>query len=148
MALTFKQDFYVHERYAFIVHYAWLALAAMGLGALWEAALKQSLGTSLAAVATVAVIASMLWTTPIARYYLQTDDLVPFHEFPTSPDKLHALPNTTWLVLPAVSATRGELYPWMNDMADLKAYYDLRLLQPFSSIRVYLHTPSPTQDNN
>ncbi len=187
MALTFKQDFYVHERYAFIVHYAWLALAAMGLGALWEAALKQSLGTSLAAVATVAVIASMLWTdltyythghgnrrrwneafayveqhrqpgqdvavlssktTPIARYYLQTDDLVPFHEFPTSPEKLHALPNTTWLVLPAVSATRGELYPWMNDMADLKAYYDLRLLQPFSSTRVYLHTPTPTQDNN
>jgi len=181
MALTFKQDFYVHERYTFIVHFAWLALAAMGLGAVWEAAIKQSLGSLLAATATAAVVASMLWTdltyythghgnrrrwneafayvqqhrqpgqdvaalssktTPIARYYLETDELVPYHEFPTSPEKLNALNNPTWLVLPAVSATRGELYPWMNDMADLKTYYDLRILQPFSSVRVYLHTPT------
>ncbi len=185
MALSFKQDMYVHERYAFIVHYAWLALAALGLGALWEAARKQNLGTPLAAATTVVVVASMLWTdlayythghgnrrrwneafayveqhrqpgqdvatlssatTPIARYYLKTEDVVPFDRFPTSPEKLHALTRPTWLVLPAVSATHGEMYPWLNEMADLKAYYDLRILQPFSSIRVYLHTPDTTQD--
>lgn len=182
MAMSLK-GMYMHERYAFIVHYAWLALAAMGLAALWNAAHKQNLGFSLASTATVAVVASMLWTdltyythghgnrrrwneafayvekhrqpgqdvatlssatTPIARYYLQTDDLIPFDAFPTSPEKLHALAKPTWLVLPAVSATHGELYPWMNDLADLKTYYDLRLLQPFSSIRVYLHTPTQT----
>lgn len=186
MALSLKEGMYVHERYAFIVHYAWLALAALGLGALWESARRQDYGVSLASAATVIVVASMLWadltyythghgnrrrwneafayvekhrqpgqdvatlssfTTPIARYYLKTDDVVPYEEFPTSPEKLHALTKPTWLVLPAVSATRGELYPWMNDMADLKAYYDLRILQPFSSIRVYLHTPGSTADN-
>jgi predicted membrane-bound mannosyltransferase len=186
MALTFKDGMYIHERYAFIVHYAWLALAALGLAALWDAAIKQSLGTTLAATATAAIVASMLWTdlayynhgnrrrwneafayvaehkkpgqavatlssktTPIARYYLQTNDLIPFHQFPTSPQKLDALDQPTWLVLPAVSATHGEMFPWLNELADLKAYYDLRILQPFSSIRVYYHTPStaPTTEN-
>jgi hypothetical protein len=36
------------------------------------------------------------------------------------------------------------MFPWLNELADLKAYYDLRILQPFSSIRVYYHTPKIT----
>ncbi len=185
MALTFKDGMYVHERYDFIVHYAWLALAALGLAAAWDAAAKQNFGTPLAAATTAAIVVSMLWTdlayythghgnrrrwdeaftyvqqhrqpgeavatlssqsTPIARYYLQTNDLLPFADFPTSPEKLDALTQPTWLVLPAVSATRGELFPWLNDRADLKRYYDLRILQPFASIRVYYHTPTHTTD--
>ncbi len=179
MALTFKEDFYVHERYCFVVHYAWIALAAVGLGAVWEMAEARKY-TLLGAGGVAAVAVSLLWTdlgyypdgyrrrwaeafayvkplrqahedvvcfsskgTPIARYYLETDDVLEYAHFPTSPEQLAALERPTWLVLPAVSATRGELFPWMNDMADLRRYYDLRLLQPFASIRVYYYQPPP-----
>ncbi len=184
MALSFtKQYGYVHERYSFIVHYAWLALAALGLAAAWDAGSKQRYGAALAGATTAAIVVSMLWTdlayythghgnrrrwneafayvaqhqkpgedvatlssqsTPIARYYLQTSDVMPYADFPTSPEKLDALTKPTWLVLPAVSATRGEMFPWLNDRADLKRYYDLRILQPFASIRVYYHAPQNT----
>jgi len=49
-------------------------------------------------------------------------------------------------VLPAVSATRGELFPWLNDRADLKRYYDLRILQTFASVRVYYYLPPWTRN--
>ncbi len=185
MALTFKNGVYVHERYCFIVHYAWLALAALGLSAAWGTASKQQYGTLLAGAATAAIVVSMLWTdlgyythgygnrrrwneafayvaqhrkpgedvavlssnrTPIARYYLETDDVLPYADFPTTPDMLDGLTRPTWLVLPAVSATRGELFPWLNDRAELKRYYDLRIFQPFASIRVYYHRPEDTNE--
>ncbi len=178
MVLSFAPNMYVHERYCFVVHYAWIVATALGLAMLWETVATHR-GTWLAATATVIITMTFLWTdlgyyqdgyrrrwkeafayvqprrqpgedlacfssigTPIARYYLQTDDVLPYHDFPTSPEKLHALKRPTWLVLPAVSATRGELFPWMNDMADLKRYYDLRVLQPFASVRVYYYHPS------
>jgi len=180
MALSFKQDLYIHERYAFIVHYAWIALAAIGLAAAWDVVSKEHFGLPLAGATTAAIVVSMLWTdlayythghgyrrrwqeayayiraqrqpgedvasfsaihTPDARFYLETDDVLPYAEFPTSPEQLAALKRPTWLVLPAVSATRGELFPWFNDAADLKRYYDLRILQPFTSIRVYYYRP-------
>jgi Dolichyl-phosphate-mannose-protein mannosyltransferase len=172
-----KMDIYVHERYCFVVHYAWVALAALGLSAVWDVT-KEHRGTALAGAGVAAVAVSLLWTdlgyyqdgnrrrwreafayvqplrqpgedvavlssrrTPIARYYLETDDVLPYADFPTSPQKLDALTRPTWLVLPAVSATRGELFPWLNDRAELKRYYDLRILQPFASIRVYYYRP-------
>ena len=79
--------------------------------------------------------------TPIARYYLETNDVLEYAAFPTSPQMLAELKRPTWLILPAVSATRGELFPWLNDDALLKRYYDLRVLQPFASIRVYYYQP-------
>jgi dolichyl-phosphate-mannose-protein mannosyltransferase len=182
MVLSLSDNFYVHERYCFIVHYAWLALAALGLGAIWEQVSDRHNG-ALGGAATAVVVVSLLWAdmgyyqdgyrrrwaeafsyvqqqrkpgedvavlssnrTPIARYYLETDDVLAFADFPTSPEKLEALTEPTWLVLPAVSATRGELYPWLNDMAELKRYYDLRVLQPFASIRVYYYSPPNGQD--
>lgn len=177
MTLTFKQGMYVHERYCFIVHYAWIALAAIGLDALWDAA-ENHAGRFVAAIGVAAVVVSLLWTdlgyyrdgyrrrwkeafayvkqvrqpgedlacfsgrhTPIARYYLESDDVLEYQQFPTSPQMLHELARPTWLLLPAVSATHGELFPWINDMAELKRYYDLRVLQPFASIRVYHYQP-------
>lgn len=172
------KDSYVHERYCFIVHYAWVALAAVGLNAVWESVEAHNKSRTLAAVAVVAVVVSLLWTdlgyyrdgyrrrwqeafayvkplrqpgedvacfsskrTPVARYYLETDDVLDYDAFPTSPQMLAELKRPTWLVLPAVSATRGELFPWLNEDADLKRYYDLRVLQPFASIRVYYYQP-------
>ena len=179
MILSLSDNYYVHERYCFIVHFAWLALAAMGLNAIWQR-VSDEFGSALAACTTLVVTASLGWTllgyytegygnrrrwneafvyvneqikpgddvavlssmrTPIGKYYLQTDDLIPYNDFPTSPTMLGNLNNPTWLVLPAVSATQGELYPWLNDLTDLKRYYDLRLLQPFASVRVYYYTP-------
>lgn len=184
MALSFKEDMYVHERYCFVVHYAWVALAALGLAVAWEAT-KDHWGNLLAGAGVAAVVVSFLWTdlgyypdgyrrrwqeafayvkplrqpgegvacfssigTPIARYYLETDDVMEYADFPTSPQKLSELKRPTWLVLPAVSATRGELFPWLNDDADLKRYYDLRVLQPFASIRVYYYTPPAAAPTN
>ncbi len=171
------KDSYVHERYTFIVHFAWVTLAAVGLSAVWESAQAHK-GKLIAAAAVAAVAVSLLWTdlgyypdgyrrrwqeafayvkplrqpgedvacyssmrTPIARYYLQTDDVLDFAAFPTSPRKLAELKRPTWLVVPAVSATRGEMFEHLNTDTDLKCYYDLRVLQPFASIRVYYYTP-------
>ncbi len=186
MALSFKQGMYVHERYCFVVHYAWIVLAAMGLSAAWEATLTHH-SRLIAGVGVTAVILSFLWVdmgyypdgyrrrwkeafayieplrqpgedvacfssigTPIAQYYLETEDVLEYSAFPTSPQMLSELKRPTWLILPAVSATRGELFPWLNDAADLKRYYDLRVLQPFASIRVYYYQPptvnEPGQD--
>ena len=181
MALTFKDGMYVHERYCFIVHFAWVALAAVGLGAVWES-VEEHRGKLLAGVGVAAVVVSLLWAdlgyyrdgyrrrwqeafayvkplrqpgedvacfsskrTPVARYYLETDDVLEYGAFPTSPQMLAELKRPTWLVLPAVSATRGELFPWLNEDADLKRYYDLRVLQPFASIRVYYYQPPQTR---
>jgi hypothetical protein len=181
IAEVYDLNSYVHERYCFIIHYAWLAMAAVGLGVMWESTQTQW-GRRTASIGVVAVAVSLLWSnlgyyqdgnrrrweeafayvaihrqpgedvatlssnkTPIARYYLQTNDVLPYADFPTSPEELDTLTKPTWLVLPAVSATRGELYPWLNDLASLKSYYDLRIFQPFASIRVYYHTPSNTQ---
>jgi len=178
MALSFKEGTYVHERYCFIVHYAWIALASLGLAAVWDAVAEHPIAP-LGALATAAVVVALLWTdlgyyrdgyrrrwseafayvaqhrqpgedvacyssnrTPIARYYLQTDDVLDFAAFPTSPKKLAELKRPTWLVVPAVSATRGEMFEHLNTDTDLKRYYDLRVLQPFASIRVYYYTPN------
>ena len=180
MILSLSESYYVHERYCFIVHYAWLALAAIGLSAIWEQVSERG-SHALGSAATAVVIASLLWTllgyythghgyrkrwdeayayvlehrkpgealavhsakrTPLAQFYLQTEDIIPYHQFPTDAQQLEALTGPTWLVVPAVSATRGELYPWLNDRAELKRYYDPRILQPFSSIRVYYYQPT------
>jgi len=168
---------YVHERYCFMIHFAWIALAALGLSAAWDAIEPQK-GRSVAAVGVAVLAVALLWQdlsyfqdgdrrrwkeafnylqplrqpgedvacfsgkrVPIARYYLQTDDVLAYERFPTSPQMLGELTRPTWLVLPAVSATRGELFPWLNDHAELKRYYDLRVMQPFASIRVYYYQP-------
>jgi uncharacterized membrane protein len=171
---------YVHERYCFMTHFAWIALAGLGLAALWESAERHT-NAWVGSVGVAVVAVALLWAdlgyyadgdrrrwkeafayvrpvrqpgedvacfsgkqTPIARYYLQTEDVLPYADFPTSSEQLAQLERPTWLVLPAVSATRGELFPWLNEDADLRRYFDLRVLQPFASIRVYYYQP-PTE---
>ncbi len=82
--------------------------------------------------------------TLIAQYYLQSAEVA---EFPRSPKALHEIDQPTWLILPAVSATRGEMYPWLNDHATFKAYFDVRVVQPYSSVRVYYYDPAAARPN-
>lgn len=83
--------------------------------------------------------------TLIAQYYLETEMLP---DFPRSPQALASLDRPTWLVLPAVSATRGELYPWLHEHCTFKAYFDVRVIQPFSSVRVFYYDPATARSTH
>ncbi|MCC7147429.1 MAG: glycosyltransferase family 39 protein [Phycisphaeraceae bacterium] len=71
-------------------------------------------------------------------YYMQTDQLV---SLPKSPEEIDQWQQPTWLVFHAESATRGQQEEWIEHKTELKAYYDVRIVQPFSSIRVYYYQP-------
>lgn len=175
--LSFKPDFYVHVRYAFLVHFSFLALVALGLERIF-AAVQPRFGLLVGGGATAAMLVTLLlnayvylgeghahrrrWREAfdyvkehrqdgeavamlssephiVGHYYLESPEVI---SFPTSQWKLHELDGPTWMVYPAVSATRGLQYGWIGKVAELKAYFDLRLVQPFSSIRVYYYRPS------
>ncbi|MEX0653654.1 MAG: glycosyltransferase family 39 protein [Phycisphaeraceae bacterium] len=72
------------------------------------------------------------------RYYTQRADLV---GFPASAEALEAMAEAAegpvWLVTAVESAQGAEEQQWIDDVANLQAYFDTRIEQPFSSIRVY-----------
>ncbi|MFA9478431.1 glycosyltransferase family 39 protein [Phycisphaerales bacterium AB-hyl4] len=72
------------------------------------------------------------------RYYLQTADVA---AMPPTADRLDQLSDqgqTIWLVT-AVESAQGvdPAQQWLHNVATLEAYFDSRIEQPFSSIRVY-----------
>ena len=70
----------------------------------------------------------------IARYYLEDADV---QRLPGKVENLPPLDRPTWLIAATESATGKRRYTFLDDLADLRAYYDVRIVQPFSSIRVY-----------
>lgn len=174
VVLALLPGFYSHTRYTFVVHYSWLALAAMGLVALYEAVLPR-LGR-IAAVTPVALVMTPLllslfvyftvghgnrarWEEAlmyvrehrqpneavasegrlIASYYLETTDLA---EFPFDREALAAIDRPTWLVM-LMGSARDELrFPYIHRNAELREYFDVRVLQPYSSMRVYYYDPT------
>lgn len=174
MALAMVPDLYSHTRYAFIVHYSVLALAALGLAQIYRA-VQPRVGRIAAVTPVVMVVVALLlnlfvyftdgygnrarWGEALeyvqahrqagegvssegvllATYYWETTDLVPF---PRSRDELEALEQPTWLVMLMRSARQDVRFASIHEHAELREYFDVRVLQPYSSIRVYYYDPA------
>lgn len=175
MAMT--PALYAHTRYAFIVHYCWLALAALGLAWLYEV-LRPRLGRIAATMPVALAVTPLLlglfmyytdghgnrarWAEALnyvaehrqpgeavasegelmATYYLQTTELTPF---PHDREALESLEQPTWLVMLMGSARDTLRFPHIHHHAELREYFDVRVLQPYSSMRVYYYEPSPAR---
>lgn len=74
----------------------------------------------------------------VGFYYLQDAGV---RLFPRSPDQLATLTRPTWIVVEVSDAIGGHRHVWLDDYADLRAYYDTRVIQPVSSVRVYYYQP-------
>lgn len=75
----------------------------------------------------------------IGRYYLQ-DPAV--EEAPKTFDETVALDQTTWIVIEGEDVIRGQVRSWLQDAAELEAVFDVRVVQPYSSLRVYRYVPA------
>ncbi len=76
----------------------------------------------------------------LSRYYLQSPDAG--RRFPRS---AAALNGTAWLVAHTDTASFGKQHRWLHEAADLRAYFDVRLAQPYAGISVFLYTPAPSE---
>ncbi len=74
----------------------------------------------------------------VGFYYLQDPDV---QRFPRSPQQLAELTQPTWIVVEVSDAIGGARHVWLDDHADLRAYFDARVVQPVSSVRVYYYKP-------
>ncbi len=75
----------------------------------------------------------------IGRYYLQ-DAAV--QTMPRSSDGLVAVQKPMWLVDETDDVIHGSVHSWMYDATDLKAYFDVRVVQPHSSVKVFRFDPA------
>ncbi len=74
----------------------------------------------------------------VGFYYLQDPGVLPL---PRRPERLATLSGPTWIVVEVSDAIGGERHLWLDDHADLRAYFDARVVQPVSSVRVYYYEP-------
>jgi len=75
----------------------------------------------------------------IGRYYLEDADV----QFaPENGEDLEAFDKPVWVVIRAQEPIRGRRFEWLDDLSELKAYFDLRVAQPYSSVRVYYYDPA------
>lgn len=167
-------DFYIHTRYAFMVHFAWLLLAAMVLAWLYEK--LRDHGSWTAAMTPTLIAMAMFGFTllnyyteghgfrrrwaeaftyvqkhaqpgeaiiskqrVIATYYMESTDI---GYFPKSREAMMDIDEPTWIIVPMASARGHLLYPYVHRNAELKAVYDVRVLQPYSSVNVYYYDPA------
>jgi len=80
----------------------------------------------------------------VGSYYLEIDreEIQGVGRSTTLEDFTRAIAGRpTWIVLRGFSATAGERYRWLNEPAELKAYFATRTFQPYSSIHVYFLDP-------
>jgi len=82
----------------------------------------------------------------IAQYYLRGETTLV--AWPGSAEKLAAIDHPLWLIHRAESATLGKLDQWVEQSTELKAYFDSRIIQPFSSIRVHYYRPAGPEVND
>ena len=165
---------YVGLRYTFVSLFCWLALAAVGVDALFTA-VRPRLGRVLACAPIVLLLGSMAWANygyytsgvgfharwreafdyvaehrlpnelvctakPIVgKYYMEDPSII---KLPKNPDELRAWGRSVWIVDETADAIRGtRSRPWEIEGTELKAYFDVRVVQPYSSVRVYRYDP-------
>ncbi len=75
----------------------------------------------------------------VGKYYLQDASVQPL---PKAADGLHAFTKPAWLVNEPMDALHTSMRrAWLTEAAELKAYFDLRVVQPYSSVRVHYYDP-------
>ncbi|GMU22219.1 MAG: hypothetical protein AMXMBFR13_23070 [Phycisphaerae bacterium] len=74
----------------------------------------------------------------VARYYLQDGSVIPSVG---SSEELQAIGRPTWLVVEALDSLGNRRHAWMEETAELKTFFDLRVPQPSTSVRVYHYEP-------
>jgi len=74
----------------------------------------------------------------IAHYYMEDAGIL---ETPRSLDELRALDRPAWIVREAEDVIHGSNRDWIEETTELRAYFDVRVLQPYSSMRVYRYAP-------
>lgn len=76
----------------------------------------------------------------IGKYYLETADVL---GRPASVEDLIAMRRPAWLVVEVEDAIGGRRTPaWFERVLDYRVHFDIRVLQPLSSVRVYYYDPS------
>jgi len=76
----------------------------------------------------------------MGKYYLQNPDV---HDAPRYKEDIVSIKQRTWLIDEVADAVRGMVRrPWMSGKSEFKAYFDLRVIQPRSTVRVYLYDPN------
>jgi len=75
----------------------------------------------------------------IGRYYLEDASV---ERLPPSAEALAAVGRPAWIVVEAEDVIRGAVKPWVGEVSEFKAYFDVRVVQPYSSVRVYYYNPS------
>jgi len=76
----------------------------------------------------------------IGQYYLQDSQL---HKFPKTEQQLIDLNRRTWLATEGEDSIHGMMIqPWLARHGVLKAYYDLYVVQPRSSVQIFLYEPA------
>jgi hypothetical protein len=75
----------------------------------------------------------------IGRYYLEDASV---EKTPKTPEQLSASNRPTWIVVEAEDAIRDRGQQWLNDVAVLKAVFDVRVIAPYSSVKVYRYAPN------
>jgi hypothetical protein len=76
----------------------------------------------------------------IGKYYLETADVL---NRPASVEELVAIRRPVWLVVEVEDAIGGRRTPaWFERVLDYRAHFDIRVLQPLSSVGVYYYDPS------
>ncbi len=74
----------------------------------------------------------------IGKYYLADGGV---ERSPKGPDELRAVARPMWTVFEAEDAVRGRVRRWLDDVAEWKASFDAKVVQPYSSVRVYYFDP-------
>lgn len=74
----------------------------------------------------------------IGQYYLQDPKV---GVTPSSAEKLAEYDWPVWIAVEVEDAVRGKVAGWINQAAEWKAQFDCRVLQPYSSVRVYYYDP-------
>ena len=74
------------------------------------------------------------------QYYLEDPDIHSLVNM-SSCDDLRAIGRPSWIVYRAASPADPGGFAWVDECSELKAYFDTRVLQPYSSIRVYYYDP-------
>ncbi|MBN1342111.1 MAG: glycosyltransferase family 39 protein [Phycisphaerae bacterium] len=72
----------------------------------------------------------------IGKYYLEDATV---GRRPSSAEELRKIEHPLWIVVEAEDAIRGPVHRWLGDVAALKACFNLRVLQPYSSVHVYYY---------
>ncbi len=75
----------------------------------------------------------------MGRYYLETQDV---RFLPETPEELDSFGRTTWLITRAKQPIEGRSQQWLDQVADLRAYFEQRIVQPSTTLHVYRYTPT------